>query len=820
MHADSGQAPRAAGQGRRGRRCGPPAARAAGRAAGLDQAVQRARDALDAARRAAADGARRRDELEAKVDELPRAAGSPGAAARDGTESEGGLHPHGRARPGALGHGQGGERLGAERRGSHRARAQGRRGGDQGRRAGSRAGARARPASRSAGRRSARARGRGARTRGERGADRQAAADSLRPPAAVARARCRGPAGRRYLRRLPYLRAHSIAGARSGAASIWTAARDAARSCTRPMPQGRRERPARRYPAVGERLPRAGTPLGRGPAARCGGGRTGWPATRPPDARWRRCWSSGARTPRSTPSASSGPPSPSCPIPSALAGMSRGGRGDHGDRARRRHDPGPRRLRRRWPVRHRPPHPRTPCGRGGRRRVRARIGCVTATTSAPPDWPRRNGSARRSWSPATAGSPRSTRSRRAGGRHRRRGHRSPSARRRAAARARRGRSAAGGRHVRHRARSAAPASPSSWCRRSCRRSACRRTCRITCSIWWRSRRWRTWCRCVGENRDPRAPRPQADGGEPVAGAPGADRGRGAGAARELRAGHMGYMLGPRLNAVGRIGDAADGLRLLLTDDPDEAIALARRLEGLNVERQALDHRILEEALAQVEQAGDPERDAGFVLVGRRMASRVSSASSRRGWSSATAGPAFLIAFDGDVGKGSGRSISRFDLHAALHACGDLLERYGGHQMAAGLTIRRPRLDEFRERFGEDRAGGARPGRPRAGAAGGPRDRARRGDPRARADVAPSRAVRGGQCEPRLRRAWGALRRSVARGQRAPQGRLDDGGTRLAAIGFQWADRVPWLGDGPVDAAFRLESNEWNGHVRCRRGSAR
>ena len=127
--------------------------------------------------------------------------------------------------------------------------------------------------------------------------------------------------------------------------------------------------------------------------------------------------------------------------------------------------------------------------------------------------------------------------------------------------------------------------------------------------------------------------------------------------------------------------------------------LARRLEGLNVERQALDQRILDEALAQVEQAADPERDAGLRAGGRRLASRAWSGSSRRAWSSDTAGPAFLIAFDGDIGKGSGRSISRFDLHAALLACGDLLERYGGHHMAAGLTIRRDRLDEFRERFG-------------------------------------------------------------------------------------------------------------------------
>ncbi len=279
--------------------------------------------------------------------------------------------------------------------------------------------------------------------------------------------------------------------------------------------------------------------------------------------------------------------------------------------------------------------------------------------------------------------------------------------------------------------------------------------------------------------------------------------------RELRAGHMGYILGPRLNAAGRIGDAADGLRLLLTDDPDEATALARRLEGLNVERQSLDRRMLDEAIAQVEQAADPERDAGFVLAGDGwhpgvvgiVASRVVERYGR---------PAFLIAFDGDVGKGSGRSISRFDLHAALTSCGDLLERYGGHQMAAGLTIRRDRLEEFRERFGDI-------ARDTLGADDlGPEQRVdleialpeatrelermcRHLEPCGSGNASPVFGVRGARFAGVSRVGNGHLK-----------GTLNDGGTRLPAIGFQWADRVPWLGDGLVDAAFRLESNEWNG----------
>ena len=283
------------------------------------------------------------------------------------------------------------------------------------------------------------------------------------------------------------------------------------------------------------------------------------------------------------------------------------------------------------------------------------------------------------------------------------------------------------------------------------------------------------------------------------------------AGKELRAGHVGFILGPRLNAAGRIGDAADGLRLLLSDDLDEVSALARRLEGLNVERQALDQRMLDEALGQVEQFADLERDSGFVLVGDGwhpgvvgiVASRVVERYGR---------PAFLIAFDGDIGKGSGRSISRFDLHSALLACGDLLERYGGHQMAAGLTIRRHNLEAFRERF----AGIARESL--APEDLGPEQRVdlevglhevtyelerlcRYLEPCGTGNASPVFGVRGVRLAGRARVGQGHLK-----------GTLDDGRYRLQAIGFQWADRVPWLTDGPVDAAFRLEVNEWNGQM--------
>jgi single-stranded-DNA-specific exonuclease len=279
--------------------------------------------------------------------------------------------------------------------------------------------------------------------------------------------------------------------------------------------------------------------------------------------------------------------------------------------------------------------------------------------------------------------------------------------------------------------------------------------------------------------------------------------------KEVRAHHLGFILGPRLNAAGRVGDATDGLKLLLCDEPGEAATLAQRLEGLNVERQALDQRILDEALEQVERTADPERDAGFVLAGDGwhpgvvgiVASRVVERYGR---------PTFLIAFDGEIGKGSGRSTSRFNLHAALLSCGDLLERYGGHHMAAGLTIRRGRLEAFRERFGDvarqalgpDDLGPEQRVDLEVGIPEITRDLERLCrylEPCGQGNPSPVFGVRGVRF----------MNRSIV-GNGHLKGALDDGTNRLWAIGFQWADRVPWLGDGLVDAAFRIECDEWNG----------
>ena len=280
---------------------------------------------------------------------------------------------------------------------------------------------------------------------------------------------------------------------------------------------------------------------------------------------------------------------------------------------------------------------------------------------------------------------------------------------------------------------------------------------------------------------------------------------------ELRAGQVGFILAPRLNAAGRIGEAADGLRLLLTDDPDEAVGLAQRLDRLNTERQALDQRILDEAITQVEEAGGLERRAGIVLgaegwhpgVVGIVASRVVERYGR---------PVFLVGFDGEIGKGSGRSISRFDLHGALGQCGDLLERYGGHRMAAGVTIRRERFDAFRERFEqvcltvlglselgpEQRVDLELP----LGEVTEDLERlVRHLEPCGMGNPAPVFGVRGVDFNRRQRVGSNHLRGTLQN----PEG-------MLGAIGFQLADRLAELGHEPVDAAFRIEQNEFRGSI--------
>jgi single-stranded-DNA-specific exonuclease len=161
----------------------------------------------------------------------------------------------------------------------------------------------------------------------------------------------------------------------------------------------------------------------------------------------------------------------------------------------------------------------------------------------------------------------------------------------------------------------------------------------------------------------------------------------------------GFQLAPRLNAAGRLETAQDSLKLLLASDPTEAGVLAGRLDRRNRERQDLERRVAEQALARVRERFDPVRDRVIVegdsewhigVVGI-VASRLVKAFYR---------PTMVLGGDGVTWRGSGRSIEGFDLAAALRDCGDLLIRHGGHAMAAGVSVDPAAVPALRDRLND------------------------------------------------------------------------------------------------------------------------
>jgi single-stranded-DNA-specific exonuclease len=162
---------------------------------------------------------------------------------------------------------------------------------------------------------------------------------------------------------------------------------------------------------------------------------------------------------------------------------------------------------------------------------------------------------------------------------------------------------------------------------------------------------------------------------------------------------VGFQLGPRLNAAGRLEDAEDSLRLLLARDSAAALPLAQRLDERNRRRQEIERDMAEEVMRTVSARFDGLKHFAIVeghaswhigVVGI-VASRVVKRFHR---------PTLILGGDGELWRGSGRSIEGFDLAAALRSCGDLLARHGGHAMAAGVTAQPDRVELLRERLNE------------------------------------------------------------------------------------------------------------------------
>jgi len=167
---------------------------------------------------------------------------------------------------------------------------------------------------------------------------------------------------------------------------------------------------------------------------------------------------------------------------------------------------------------------------------------------------------------------------------------------------------------------------------------------------------------------------------------------------ELGAGQIGFNLAPRINAAGRMGDPVKALKLLLASSFDEAMPYADELNAINMERRRQEQEISDEAFAQAESMKDM---AGLVLYAEHwhpgiigiVASRVVEKYYR---------PTLILcaAEEGELIKGSGRSISEFDLHESLKAVSPILNGFGGHKLAAGLSILPENLDALREQFNE------------------------------------------------------------------------------------------------------------------------
>ena len=272
--------------------------------------------------------------------------------------------------------------------------------------------------------------------------------------------------------------------------------------------------------------------------------------------------------------------------------------------------------------------------------------------------------------------------------------------------------------------------------------------------------------------------------------------------------HAGFTFGPRINAAGRIGRPDAALELFLTDLPATADQQARFLEAANRERQAIEKEIVKEAIEEIDATFDAEKDFGLVIA-------------REGWHIGVIGivasrlvqrygrPVAVIGMDGETGRGSCRSIDAFNILDGLNACSASLKQFGGHAMAAGLDIEEKNIEAFKEQFNIFAAEQLKD-----------------------ADLRPVLKI-DQQIE--LSEANAALMDGLKRtgpfGQDNPEPvwaicgvtvddsrilkekhlklALSDGRIHIDAIGFNMAEKLP---AGPVDIAFTLQENRWNGRT--------
>lgn len=283
---------------------------------------------------------------------------------------------------------------------------------------------------------------------------------------------------------------------------------------------------------------------------------------------------------------------------------------------------------------------------------------------------------------------------------------------------------------------------------------------------------------------------------------------------------VGFRLGPRLNASGRMGHARDAVELFTTADEPRAREIAEHLTKQNEARRAVEQGILQQAIEMAERCGmtGPDRRAiilahpdwhvGVVgIVCSRLVERYSR-------------PVILMHRHGGVCSGSGRSVPGFNLHAALVACSHLLEKFGGHDMAAGVHVREERLDEFVEAFIA-----------RANAALAPDDLLPRVEidcPAAIEELTPDavsqleRLAPFGRSNPPVRVLLPSLRVAAAPRLMGAHGKhlelqvrsQTQGFGLLRLVGWGWGQRMESLDTNvPLDAVIEPKLSRWNGRVR-------
>jgi single-stranded-DNA-specific exonuclease len=277
---------------------------------------------------------------------------------------------------------------------------------------------------------------------------------------------------------------------------------------------------------------------------------------------------------------------------------------------------------------------------------------------------------------------------------------------------------------------------------------------------------------------------------------------------EVTTGQVGFRLAPRINAAGRMDDAAVGLRLLCAETLEEARPLAEILDRANAERQGVEQQILQEALVQAES----KRGArGLVLHSEGwhpgvigiVASRVVERFHR---------PTVLVAVKDGVGRGSARSIEGFHMVEALRACGHHLAKFGGHKAAAGLSVNADQLPAFSEAFaavaGQQLSDEDLLPRCRVDAVLSPKDV----DARAVSAIGRLGPFGAGNPEPVLVSRYLVTRPRVLQSKRGGPGHLKlalEAAPHLDAIGFGMEEKLA-LTEGPVDLAFQVGFDDYRG----------